>query len=51
MNRNPLPQYRRIGLALAVALAFAGNPASAEVSDADILNDASTKGECVAVIN
>ncbi|PKO86510.1 MAG: PQQ-dependent dehydrogenase, methanol/ethanol family [Betaproteobacteria bacterium HGW-Betaproteobacteria-12] len=47
MHSHILPQ-RRLGLALAVALAFAGSPASAAVTDADILNDAKTPGDVVS---
>ena len=48
MHRHTLPQRRALGIALLVAAAFAGSPASADVTDADILNDAKTTGDVVS---
>lgn len=47
MHSHKFPRHL-LGLALAAALTVAGSPASATVSDADILNDAKTVGDVVS---
>ena len=48
MQKNPHPKRSAISIALLALGALAFNPAQATVTDADILNDAATKGDVVS---
>lgn len=48
MHKNSAPRRTAIATALLALGALAFNPAQATVTDADILNDAATKGDVVS---